>query len=47
MQMTDISIKALTKPGRYTDDQTKGLLGIPDDRDRSFRRIVTEDSDLS
>jgi integrase len=25
MQMTDISIKALTKPGRYTDDQTKGL----------------------
>lgn len=25
MQMTDISIKALGKPGRYTDDQTKGL----------------------
>ena len=25
MQMTDISIKALTTPGRYTDDQTKGL----------------------
>ena len=25
MQMTDISIKALRKPGRYTDDQTKGL----------------------
>ena len=25
MQMTDISIRALTKPGRYTDDQTKGL----------------------
>ena len=23
------------------------LVGIPDDRDRSFRRIVTEDSDLS
>ncbi|WP_297721379.1 hypothetical protein [Limnohabitans sp. Rim8] len=22
-------------------------MGIPDDRDRSFRRIVTEDSDLS
>ena len=25
MQMTDISIRALTTPGRYTDDQTKGL----------------------
>jgi integrase len=25
MQMTDISIKALATPGRYTDDQTKGL----------------------
>jgi integrase len=25
MQMTDISIKALNTPGRYTDDQTKGL----------------------
>ncbi|WP_408594929.1 tyrosine-type recombinase/integrase [Limnohabitans sp.] len=25
MQMTDISIKALGTPGRYTDDQTKGL----------------------
>jgi integrase len=25
MQMTDISIKALRTPGRYTDDQTKGL----------------------
>jgi len=25
MQMTDISIKALKAPGRYTDDQTKGL----------------------
>jgi integrase len=25
MQMTDISIKALTTPGRYTDEQTKGL----------------------
>jgi integrase len=25
MQMTDISIKALKTPGRYTDDQTKGL----------------------
>jgi len=25
MQMTDIIIKALTAPGRYTDDQTKGL----------------------
>jgi hypothetical protein len=24
-----------------------GQVGIPDDRDRSFRRIVTEDSDLS
>jgi integrase len=25
MQMTDVSIKALKTPGRYTDDQTKGL----------------------
>lgn len=25
MQMTDMTIKALTKPGRYTDDQTMGL----------------------
>ena len=25
MQLTDIVIKAITKPGRYTDDQTKGL----------------------
>ena len=25
MQMTDISIKALTTPSRYTDEQTKGL----------------------
>ena len=25
----------------------KGLVGIPDDRDRSFRRIVTDDSGLS
>jgi integrase len=25
MQMTDISIKALKTPGRYTDEQTKGL----------------------
>jgi hypothetical protein len=31
--------QAAAKPG--------ALLGIPDDRDRSFRRIVTEDSDLS
>lgn len=25
MQMTDIQLRKLTKPGRYTDDQTKGL----------------------
>jgi hypothetical protein len=31
----------------WLDKSPSDLMGIPDDRDRSFRRIVTDDSDLS
>jgi hypothetical protein len=39
------TMKSLSNQQRLHQVNTE--LGIPDDRDRSFRRIVTEDSDLS
>jgi len=42
----DVLLEA-QNPSALYEGATKLVVGIPDDRDRSFRRIVTDDSGLS